>query len=182
MGNDQTKKKGKENTACPKIVPKGRNLDDTKHIRLLVLHDKSHPEPRDVVDHFCDAVNAFKPPGSLEIKPSNVKILQLAESDLDPSGPSSLSISQRKEVKEWISEWLKQNGVVLICLLTNHNVQPFTEDINLQDGKVVAFSLGKQQPAAWKGSVGLGIDLDTITSPRDFEAPLEELVATVKAE
>ena len=182
MGNDQTKKKGKEHAAHPKIIPKGRNLDDTKHIRLLVLHDKDHGTPSDLVDHFCDALNAFKPPGSLEVKQRDIKIMQLADCDQDPSSPRSLSASQRAEIKPWISEWLKQNGVVLTCLLSSHDVQPFTEDINLQGGKLVAFSLAKRPPATWKGCVGLDLDLDAIKSPRDFEGPLEELVAAVKAE
>jgi len=182
MGNEQTKKKGKGQPGNPTIIPKGRSLDDTKNIRLLVLHDKSHPDPNDVVDHFCDAINAFKPPGSLEIKQKDIKIVKLSEGIQDPSGPSSLSESQRVEVKTWISEWLKQNGVVLVCFLSNYDVQPFSDDINIQDGKLVAFSIGKSPPAAWKGCVSLDLDLDAIKSPRDFEGPLEELVATVKAE
>ena len=181
MGNEQNKTKGKERSSHPKILfNKRRSLEDTKHIRLVVLCDKGNLDPSEVVDHFCDALNSFKPAGSLEIKPSDVKILQLTENCFGSSGLSFLS--QLKEVKAWISQWLMQNGIVLICILTNQNVQPFTDDINLQEGKIVAFSLGKQQPAAWKECVRLELDLDTITSPRDFEGPLEELVATIKAQ
>lgn len=129
MGNVPSKKGNKDKTAPPKIIHRGRN--DTKHIRLLVLHEESNP-PVDVVDHFCDALNAFKPQGSLEIKQRDVKVLQLA-------GSKSLSESRLAEVKQWISEWLNQNGVVLICLLTSQEVQPFADDINLQGGKIVAF-------------------------------------------
>lgn len=170
MGND-TSKKGKEKTAPSRIIPKGRN--DIKRIRLLVLHAESNP-PSDVVDHFCDALNAFKPPGSLEIKQRDVKVLKL-------TGSKSLSESRYVEVKQWISEWLNQNGVVLICLLSIQDVQPFADDINLQGGKIVAFSFGKA-PTAWKDCVSLNVDLNAVESPRDFEGPLEELVATVKAE
>ena len=170
MGND-TSKKGKEKTAPSRIIPKGRN--DIKRIRLLVLHEESNP-PSEVVDHFCDAVNAFKPPGSLEIKERDVKVLQL-------TGSKSLSKSRCAEVKQWISEWLNQNGVVLICLLSVQDVQPFADDINLQGGKIVAFSFGKA-PSTWRDCVSLNVDLNAVDSPRDFEGPLEELVATVKAE
>lgn len=182
MGNDQTKKKGKEHAAYPKIITKGGSLEDTKHIRLLVLHDKSHPAPSDVVDHFCDAINAFKPPGSLEVKQSDIRILQMAGDSQDPSSAVSLSETQLAEIKPWISEWLKQNNVILICILSNQDVKPFTNEINMQGGKLVAFSLGKRPPIAWKGCLGLRLDPDAISSPRDFENPLEELVATVKAE
>ncbi|KAJ7321443.1 hypothetical protein OS493_035017 [Desmophyllum pertusum] len=169
MGND-TSKKGKDKTAHPKIIPKGRN--DTKCIRLL-LHDESNP-PTEVVEHFCDAINALKPQGSLEIKQRDVKILHLSDT-------KSLSESRRAEVKLWISEWLGQNGVVLICLLSKHDVQPFADDVNVQGGKIVAFSFGKT-PSTWKECVSLNVDLKDVESPRDFEGPLEELVATVKAE
>lgn len=153
-----------------------RRRNDTKHIRLLVLHEESNPPvpSQDLVDHFCDALNAFKPQGSLEIKQHDVKMLQLA-------GSKSLSESRLAEVKQWISEWLNQNGVVLICLLTSQEVQPFAGDINLQGGKIVAFSFGKV-PTSWRECVSLNIDLNAVESPRDFEGPLEELVASVKAE
>ena len=170
MGND-TSKKGKEKPAPQRIIPKGRN--DIKRIRLLVLHDESNA-PSEVVDHFCDAVNAFKPPGSLEIKQRDVKVLKMV-------GSNSLSETRFGEVKQWISEWLNQNGVVLICLLSTQDVQPFADEINLQGGKIVAFSFGKA-PASWKDCVSLSVDLKAVASPRDFEGPLEELVATVKAE
>ena len=171
MGNDPSKKGNKGKTAPPKIIHRGRN--DTKLIRLLVLHEESNP-PVDVIDHFCDAVNAFKPEGSLEIKQRDVKVLQLA-------GSKSLSESSLAEVKQWISEWLNQNGVVLICLLSSQEVQSFVDEINLQGGKIVAFSFGKA-PANWRECVSLNIDLKAVESPRDFEAPLEELFACVKAD
>ena len=171
MGNDPSKK-GKEKPTHPKIISKGRN--DTKHLRLLILHDTESNPPSDAIDYFCDALNEFKPPGSLEIKQRDVKALQL-------DGSRSLPGSRLTEVKQWISEWLSQNGVVLICLLSTQDVQPFADDINLQGGKIVAFSFGKS-PSSWKECVSLKVDLKGVESPRDFEGPLEELVATVKAE
>ena len=68
MGNGHAKKKGKRQTTYPKVMPKGRSLEDTKHIRLLVLYDTSRATPGDVIDHFCDAVNAFKPPEVWKLK------------------------------------------------------------------------------------------------------------------
>lgn len=172
MGNDPSKRANKaDKTGPPKIIHRGRN--DTKNIRLLVVHEESNP-PADVIDYFCDAVNAFKPQGSLEIKQRDVKVLQLA-------GSKSLLESRLEEVKQWMSEWLKQSGVVLVWLLSSQEVQPFADDINLQGGKIVAFSFGKA-PANWRECVSLNIDLKVVESPRDFEGPLEELVASVKAE
>jgi len=173
MGNDPSKKGNKDKTAPPKIIHRGKK--DTKHIRLLVVQEESDP-PVDVIDHFCDAVNAFKPQGSLEIKQGDVKVLKLASS-------KSLPESLLAEAKQWISEWLNQNhdGVVLICLLSNQEVQPFADDINVLGGKIVAFSFGKA-PGNWKECVSLNIDLKAVESPKDFEGPLEELVASVKAE
>ena len=171
MGNDPSKKANKEKTTPPKIIHRGRN--DTKHLRLLVVHEESTP-PVDVIDYFCDAVNAFKPQGSLEIKQRDVKVLQLADS-------KSLLESRLAEVKQWMSEWLKESGIVLVCLLSSQEVQPFADDINLQGGKIVAFSFGKA-PANWRECVSLNIDLKAVESPRDFEGPLEELVSSVKAE
>lgn len=171
MGNDPSKKGNKDKTAPPKIIHRGRN--DAKHIRLLVVHEESDP-PVDVIDHFCDAVNAFKPQGSLEIKQRDVKVWQLA-------GSKSPSESRLTEVNQWMSEWLNQNGVVLICLLSSQKVQPFADDIDLQSGKIVPFSFGKA-PANWKECVSLNIDLKAVESPKDFEGPLEELIASVKAE
>ena len=182
MGNGHAKKKGKRQTTYPKVIPKGRSLEDTKHIRLLVLYDTSRATPGDVIDHFCDAVNAFKPSGSLEIKERDIKILQLTADTNDSSSVLSLSESQCTEVKPWISEWLKQNGVVLVCILSKHDIKSFLDDVNLKSGKLVLFSLGKCNPNAWDGCVRLDLDPEDATSPKDFEDPLEELVATVKAE
>ena len=44
------------------------------------------------------------------------------------------------------------------------------------------YPLGKCNPNAWDGCVRLDLDPEDVTSPKDFEDPLEELVATVKAE
>lgn len=108
MGNDPSKK-GKEKATHPKIVSKGKN--SSKNLRLLILHEAESKPPIDAVDHFCDALNACKPPGSLEIKQEGVKILEL-------DGSSSLSGSFLAEAKNWIIEWLDKDGVVLICLLS----------------------------------------------------------------
>ena len=69
MGNDPSKK-GKKKPVHPKIVSKGKN--SSKNLRLLILHDVGSKPQMDAVDHFCDAVNAFKPPGSLVI-PSRMR-------------------------------------------------------------------------------------------------------------
>ncbi|PFX32146.1 uncharacterized protein LOC111321195 [Stylophora pistillata] len=171
MGNDPSKK-GKEKATHPKIVSKGKN--SSKNLRLLILHEAESKPPIDAVDHFCDALNACKPPGSLEIKQEGVKILEL-------DGSSSLSGSFLTEAKNWIIEWLDKDGVVLICLLSSQDVHPFAEDINFQGGKIVAFSFGKC-PTSWKECISLKVDLKAVSSPSDFEEPLKELVATVRAE
>ena len=171
MGNDPSKK-GKEKPVHPKIVSRGKN--SSKNLRLLILHDVGFKPQMDAVDHFCDAVNAFKPPGSLVIKERDVKILELDVS-------SCLSGNSLTDAKQWINEWLGQSGVVLVCLLSSQDVQPFADDINLQGGKIVAFSFGKC-PTSWKECVSLNVDFKAARSPSDFEEPLKELIAVVRAE
>ena len=71
---------------------------------------------------------------------------------------------------------------MLVCILSKHDIKSFLDDVNLKSGKLVLFSLGKCNPNAWDGCVRLDLDPEDVTSPKDFEDPLEELVATVKAE
>ena len=85
------------------------------------------------------------------------------------------------ETKQWINEWLGQSGVVLVCLLSSQDVQPFADDLNLQSGKIVTFSFRKC-PTSWKECFSLNVDFKAVRRPSDFEETLKEVIAVVKAE
>lgn len=167
MGINSSKNEQDQTPSNPRRIQKS----SVKHIRLLILHHESLLPPRDIVYHICDVLNAYTPPGSLEVKEEDVKVLKFPD-----SGP--LPHTECTRTKQWITEWLNQNGTVLVCLLSQCNHQSITDGINLQHGRIITFSFQIRS----EGCIYVDVDQNNIMGPQDLEAPLQEVVTTIQAD
>ena len=160
-------KSSKEQTAKPKIVtrPEGQ----TKHIRLLVLH-KEPEEPE--MDAFCDAINTYPPPDSLDLDHSdNIKIIKVPDDGLLPE-------SVKNDNTSWISEWLSQGHIILICLLTDCDLKTLisTEDNN----RIIVFCF-KTPKVNYPNSICIDVDFKTATT-KSINSNLSDLATKIKGD
>ncbi|CAB3977507.1 Hypothetical predicted protein [Paramuricea clavata] len=163
--------KSKASKDKPRMVTKAKK-EQTKHVRLLVLH-KNSQQPQPGTDNFCDALNTYPPPGSIKVAPSNVKILQIPDA-------GHFSESMKNEIRPWISEWLNQDRVVLVCKLTDCDLQSLKRGTNFEnDNRIIVFRF-TNPPVNFPICICVDVDFYTATEG-DMKEKLDELAATIMA-
>lgn len=161
-------KSSKDQQPEPKIVT--RKHGQTKKLRLLVLHKKTE-EPD--MDEFCDALNTYPPRESIELHHGDVRKCKVQDDGTIPD-------SEKNDITAWISDWLTQGRIVLICLLTDFDHGP----LNNNDNKRVIVFCFKNPPVDC-GQNCICIDVDFETDNVDFgedNAKLSKLANKIKGD
>lgn len=163
--------KSKASKDKPRMVTKAKKQEQTKHVRLLVLH-KNSQQAQPGTDNFCDALNTYPPPGSINVAHSNVKILEIPDD-------GRFSEPMKNEIRPWISEWVNQDRVFLICLLTDCDLQSLTTGTNFEnDNRIIVFRF--TNPPVNFPCICVNVDFYTAT-PGNMKENLDELAATIMA-
>lgn len=163
--------KSKASKDKPRMVTKAKKQEQTKHVRLLVLH-KNSQQAQPGTDNFCDALNTYPPPGSINVAHSIVKILEIPDD-------GRFSEPMKNEIRPWISEWVNQDRVFLICLLTDCDLQSLTTGTNFEnDNRIIVFRFTK--PPVNFPCICVDVDFYTAT-PGNMKENLDELAATIMA-
>ncbi len=159
-------KSSKDQQPRPKIVT--RKQGQTKQIRLLVLYKK--PEEPDMGE-FCDALNTYPPTGCLDLHHDDIK-----KSKVQDDG--SISESEKNYITLWISEWLTQGHIVLICLLTDFDLEPL---INNENNRIIVFCFNNPPVNCSESCISIEVDFETATT-ESIGANISKLANKIKGD
>ena len=126
----------------------------TKHVSLLVLHNRSRPPD---MKKFSRALKAYPPPSSIAV--DDIKLVKI---------PGDMN---HRNVTDWVDGHLNQNRVVLICLLCDYDIQ-----FLLNRNGVIPFCF--QNPKV-ECEECVEVDFDTATQ-RQITTKLDHLAALIK--
>ena len=128
----------------------------TKHVKLLVLHNRSE-SPN--MEKFRRALIACPPPSSIAV--DEIKQVKIPEA------------MNHQDITQWVHEHLNQNGVVLICLLADYDIQ-----FLLNRNEVIPFCF--QQPHIQVECPNcVEVDFDTATQEQ-IKTKLVRLAALIR--
>ena len=148
---------------------KGETEEGTKRVRLLVLHAPSQQFKREI-NEFCDALRMHPPPGDIEV--SNKKFSQVP-----------LSVHEINECRQWILDWLKRGRVVVICLLTNCDLQQLNGDgLNVNNQKIIVTKFKSphvHNPPGINRIIVIDVNLE-IATKNEIKNKLDELADLIR--
>lgn len=158
MGNDSTKSQSTKPQRPPKAVACSKEAENTKHV--LILYRAWSERTGEIMEHFYDALNQAKPPGSVEILNKN-----------------AVDVSKHDDeyVRNRTSQWLmSEDNVVLLCFPVTQTEQlprkAFIDDRGKLPSKLFPLAFGTEIPSQWPECYSLGIaDLEKVERPNDFE-------------
>ena len=144
---------GKREDNTPNMAGEQR---PTKHVSLLVLHNRSAPPN---MEKFRRALNAYPPPSSIAVD-NSIKKMEISEA------------TNHQDVTQWVDGRLNQNRVVLICLLCDYNIQFLSN----RNSRVIPFCF--QNPKVTCPNC-VKVDFDTATQ-QQIKSNLDSLAALIK--
>lgn len=127
--------------------------------RVLILYNPKSEHTSDIIDHFCDALNAAKPYGCVKVSPDD-DIVEFSE-------------NEREAIKERFVKWLEvPNNIVVVCISSSIPREDFTKDQGQLRSKIFPVCFGNKIPSHWLPgecySLGLA-DTATINEPNQFK-------------
>ena len=121
-------------------VGKPKKQEQTKHVRLLVLHNNSQ-QPQPGTNKLRNALETYPPPGGIKV--DKTKIVEIPDNGQFPE-------SVKNEITSWMS-----GRIVVVCLLSHYDVQANFGNDNI----VFHFN----NPTASKGEIQGSLD-DLVTT------------------
>ncbi|RMX39957.1 hypothetical protein pdam_00021268 [Pocillopora damicornis] len=108
--------------------------------RVLILYNPKSEHTSDIIDHFCDALNAAKPYGCVKVSPDD-NIVEFSE-------------NEREAIKERFVKWLEvPNNIVVVCISSSIPREDFTKDQVQLRSKIFPVCFGNKIPSHWPPDV-----------------------------
>ena len=90
-------------------VGKPKKQEQTKHVRLLVLHNNSQ-QPQPGTNRLRNALETYPQAGSIKV--DKTKIVKIPDNGQFP-----------ESVKNEITSWMSGGRIVIVCLMSHYDVQ-----------------------------------------------------------
>ncbi|CAH3129423.1 unnamed protein product [Pocillopora meandrina] len=104
--------------------------------RVLILYNPKPEHTSDIIDHFCDALNAAKPYECVKVSPDD-DIVEFSE-------------NEREAIKERFVKWLEfPNNIVVVCISSSIPREDFTKDQVQLRSKIFPVCFGNKIPSHW---------------------------------
>lgn len=176
MGNKPVKDDTKSQEAAKTRKPKG----STKHVSLLVLHNK--PQRPEMI-HFCRALNAYPPPSSMAIT-NPPQLDQQSDSDFKFSKVPDEGLfpeSEKNSIETWVSKQLNKGHIILICLLKDYDLESLKKGTIFENDKRLIVFCFKNPPINREGCICIDVDFEK-AEPQHIRDNMKDLANAIKEE